>query len=91
MSCASDLLSASEDLCAACDGSVILVIVVAAIVVVEPLATLVFASFCRGSFIRFAAAAAPRFEMEIAVDNEPCLLSAVAVPHRQSRGLTLDL
>lgn len=62
--CKSDVRGCiSEDLCAACEGRVILVMV--AVVVVAVLTALVFASFCRGSFKRLACAAALRFEMEI--------------------------
>lgn len=66
----SDFLSASEVRCAACEGRVIF-----AMVAVDWLAgaldAFALASFCRGSFMRLPAAAAPRFESDTAVDMEP--------------------
>lgn len=76
MACGSDRRgSASDDLCAACEGRVILAIVAVDTLLLlaysGPLPAFTEGSFCNGSFSRFAAAAAPRLEMEMAWDNDP--------------------
>jgi len=56
---------------------VTVVVVDVDVAVAGPLAAFALASFCSGSFKRFCPAAAPRLEIDIAVDNDPLSLLAM--------------